>query len=186
MKKLILFLFLFKLILAYGQCPSNVILVTGNLTAPLTQSSTWIKTSISGLTTSDIASIIKLDADPTNGYVEINPGFTAFPTTGAFIAQALDGCGSLSPARLINNEISTNSEDIKVYPNPSKNIFNFNISGTDNGIIEVYNILGVKISENKFTTNSTFQLNLESHPTGVFTAKIISKDKVVSKVIIKD
>jgi trimeric autotransporter adhesin len=83
-----------------GSCASNIT-ISGSYSTALTESQTWIKST--GQTTISNTGSVKLDADPTNGYVLLMPAnsgdfFLSAPTgSGVFIAQALDGCGNLIP-----------------------------------------------------------------------------------------
>jgi len=94
-------------------CSSNIT-ITGSYSSPITQSSTWIKSS--GQTTILNSTSVKLDASPTAGYVELKPivstdYFLTAPSTAAavFVAQALDGCGGNVPASLHATPIITNT-----------------------------------------------------------------------------
>ena len=78
--------------------------ITGLYAAPLTSSSTWIKST--GQTTISPTVSVKLDAGSINGYIELKPGldsdfFYAAPVSGEFIAAPLDGCGAEIPVRNI-------------------------------------------------------------------------------------
>ncbi len=187
MKNFIILLLFFNTLLIHGQCVYDIILPAGNLITPLTESETWIKTA--DITIADENNIIKLDANPYSGFVELNPGFQSFPIErGAFIAQAFDGCDTSAPSRFISQ--STNSalidKNISIYPNPSKSIFYLNNKNMSGGMIEVFNILGVKIMQQAFTSNSISELNLENQASQLFLVKIISDGTIISKGIIKD
>ena len=107
-------------------CQTNV-LITGTFSSALTESDTWIASS--GQTTIPSTSSVKLDAEPNNGYVLLEPTsntdfFLANPnSSNYFVAQTLDGCGGSSPARLKGNAISSlSSSSFVLYPNPANNI----------------------------------------------------------------
>jgi hypothetical protein len=190
MIKIYILLFCFWQINIYGQCSSSILFPVGtiNTTPYQYQSSSWIKTTSStSETTPNPTSIIKFDADPTNGYIELNPGFNSIPTTGAFIAQVLDGCGLLLPSKTVsnNNLVNLLEDNIKIYPNPTKDILYIKIENINEGFIEIYNILGMKIIEQKFETNSTSEINFKELSSQIFTVKITSNDQVFLSRIIK-
>jgi len=76
------------------------------------------------------------------------------------------------------NEIAAKNESISVYPNPSKGVFNFSITNynqeTRNNI-EVYNVLGEKVSQ-VAVSNSQFTINLVNEPSGIYLFRIISEN----------
>lgn len=190
MKKIILFGLLFHHFFAVAQCSPDITLSTGTFIIPLTESSTWIRTSLVNTTTTTMSStvVIKLDAHNTDGYIELNPGFISSPTTGAFIAQALNGCDTGAPTKIpANGKMETKTlGDVVIYPNPSKNIFYIKTDNLNNGTIEVYNILGVKILEQKFQKDTVAEIDLHDQSAQMFMVKIISKDLTAIKRIIKD
>jgi len=47
--------------------------------------------------TIDPAKHVKLDAEPSNGSIVLNPDFIAEPVNGSFVAELLDGCGPMIP-----------------------------------------------------------------------------------------
>lgn len=174
-------------------CPA-IIIPTGTFSpAPpsILQSNSYIRTTESTslpstLTIADPLKIIKLDAHPSDGYVLLNPGFSSTPTSGAFIAQALDGCGTNIPARMDDDSL-TSSDDLKIeiFPNPSKDLFYISFESSNDGYFEVYSLLGIKILQQKFSNNSMSEINLENLPSEVYLVKINSKNKIYLKKIVK-
>lgn len=83
-------------------------------------------------------------------------------------------------AALANNE--SQAMDFVVYPNPARD--NFTISGINNeATIELYNSLGMKVFEQRFSGVTSFVPNVSS---GMYLAKITSQNKIsVKKIIIK-
>ena len=66
----------------------------------LTESGTWIKTAENVSGTSVVINPntnVILDAHTVNGYIKLQAGFLANPTTGSFRAQLADGCGPEIP-----------------------------------------------------------------------------------------
>lgn len=186
MKKVILFCLLFYHFYSEAQCLSDITLPTGTFSTALTESSTWIKTSPINTTATIMSStvVIKLDA---SDYIELKPGFLANPTTGAFMAQTIDGCGPQIAAKTPTNDFPAKTDgEIIIYPNPSKDLFYIKTDNLTDGIVEVYNTLGVKILEQKFQKQTITEINLKNQPTQMFLVKIISKNTMVSKRIIKN
>jgi len=85
-------------------------------------------------------------------------------------------------ATLINSGTTqiNNTEEIKLYPNPSNGIFDFVMTNnheteTTQLHIEVYNILG-KIVFSCSELNPNFTINLTSQPNGVYLYRILNND----------
>ena len=78
-------------------CLNDVILNDPLFSTNLTESSTWIKGQNLFI---DPLADVKFDAHPDDGFVELEDGFETIPTSGEFMAQALDGCGSFVPGAL--------------------------------------------------------------------------------------
>ncbi|MCK5823410.1 MAG: S8 family serine peptidase [Bacteroidales bacterium] len=80
---------------------------------------------------------------------------------------------------------------ISVYPNPFIDVLNFDFYSIDNDNIEIelYNILGQKISFNKhnlaFTSYNKIQINFNSLENGIYFLRVASKDKFYTKKVIK-
>jgi uncharacterized repeat protein (TIGR03803 family) len=74
------------------------------------------------------------------------------------------------------NELATNSDAIKVYPNPSKGVFKIQLPvGSGQLSVEVYNMLGEKV----YTTQAIKQsqtINLTGQPKGVYFYRVIAEN----------
>jgi hypothetical protein len=135
-------------------CQSNIAITASTYSRSLTESSDWIK--FTGTTTILNTTSVKVDANPTIGFVEIVPDntnkfFLSEPTqTGMFIAQALDGCGQLIPRSTpptidpIENKPALELGKVKAYPNPAVNNLNIelNIEESQNLYIRVLDLSG--------------------------------------------
>ena len=66
-----------------------------SLSSGLIESSNWIKTSAS--LALDPNALIRLDANPDSGYIELNDGLSIIPQNGIFMAACHDGCGPRDP-----------------------------------------------------------------------------------------
>ncbi len=184
--------------------------ITGNYSAPLTQSQTWIKST--GQTTISNTANVRLDASPTSGYILLQPAvaadfFLAAPTaSGSFTAQAIDGCGiavpsfvgtQTTPAEMLaaNTTVNDEKEDFKtpesaftVYPNPGSGIFTISTPNIENGMIEVYNLAGKRIYHTKLKPGiSDHTLDISTSPRGMYLVRISSDGKEIAtqKLIIE-
>ncbi|MBE9469379.1 MAG: S8 family serine peptidase [Bacteroidetes bacterium] len=92
---------------------------------------------------------------------------------------------------LLDYQDSGNENIISVYPNPFKDVLNFDFYSTDNNNIEIelYNILGQKISFDKhnlaFTNYNKIQINFSGLENGIYFLRVASKDKFFTKKVIK-
>ena len=75
----------------------------------------------------------------------------------------------------INQLSQTNS--IKVYPNPSNGLFTFESSGVSfNAKIEIYNVLGEKVDNASLQrAQGDYQIDLRSQPPGIYLYRIVSE-----------
>jgi hypothetical protein len=151
-------------------CSSNIT-ISGSYSTPITQSSTWIKTSIDESTTILNTAAVKLDADPTAGYVELKPlsrdfYFLAAPSTAAalFVVQAFDGCGSGFPTLHATETPITTTKLINGTPVPPRRrhaITKVDINGAKNNTLEVFPNPAKGsfiIKNNEIMQNGKFQL----------------------------
>lgn len=181
-------------------CPSNIT-ISGIYNVPLTESSTWIKSA--GQTTITNTASVKLDANPTNGYVELNPVaatdfFLAAPATATavFVAQALDGCGAgipLLPTGLEDEVAKENTtlEDVTLYPNPFYSTITVSFSLKEESRIG-FSILNVYGQEIGIFDDQVYgigehskQLPVSDLPPGVYFCRIANGNSYVTKKIIK-
>lgn len=138
-------------------CPSNVT-ITGNFSTPLTQSSSWIKSV--NQTTIVSTSSVRLDADPTTGFIELKPVnatdfFLAAPSTSSavFVAQALDGCGGGAPfgpndIKDYTAKENTTLTNVTTFPNPfnSSITISFMLNEQSSIGISIRNIVGEEVA----------------------------------------
>lgn len=176
-------------------CPTcaGALTITGNYSTALTESSTWIKTS--GQTTTSSTTSVKLDADPSNGYILISPTvstdyFIASPTTnaGVMVAQAYNGCLSGSPLRPVNENSNEQSilvyNDFVVYPNPAYSSIILSNLTLENSILDlsIYSVDGRMVQQiNQLSFNQQVSIDLNQMPTGFYILKIKYND--TSKII---
>jgi hypothetical protein len=86
-----------------------------------------------------------------------------------------DGCSGSSSVGIVGKN---NSVDLKLYPSPSAGKFTINSNGNriDNGLIEVYNVLGKVVYVSKWENSSTTFVNLEDSPNGTYFVMVTSNN----------
>lgn len=164
-------------------CNSNIS-ITGTYSSALTESNTWIKSSAQ--TTILNTAVVKLDANPTAGYILLQPSsntdfFLASPSSnGSFVAQALDGCAGSTPAKQSSHSGSVLEEDaidanVILYPNPAYDQLTIECTKANEqiGSYEVYTIEGKKlISVQPITSRETCVLDIKSLVPGIYIIKL--------------
>ncbi|MGP8214629.1 MAG: T9SS type A sorting domain-containing protein [Bacteroidia bacterium] len=98
-----------------------------------------------------------------------------------YVAGSFDSAGTIpvsdvavwtSPSSI--NELS-NKYSIKAFPNPNNGLFTIQSNTAPvNSIVEIYNILGQNIYQNKLNTN-TLEINLSNQPAGMYLYRVISE-----------
>ena len=78
-----------------------------------------------------------------------------------------------------------NEKTISIYPNPSKNFINVSILNSEIKSIEIFNILGKKITSYSFQNASQTEVDVTSLPSGVYILNIldISNKSTLKKII---
>jgi N-acetylneuraminic acid mutarotase len=73
--------------------------------------------------------------------------------------------------------VAKQSGTVRVYPNPSKGIFTLSITNYELGItnVEVYNMLGEKVYSQPTVQSSSFIVDLNNQPSGVYLYRVISE-----------
>ncbi len=173
-------------------CNADII-ITGTYSDTLIESNTWIRSS--GQTTILNTASVRLDPNPSAGYVLLSPAsnsdfFVASPSNGSsfFVSQAYDGCSGAAPQRPGNenageeiNEISNAASDFILYPNPTSNNINISNAALDNQLLsyEIYSIDGKLLSgEKDIIFNGSYAVNLNKISTGLYFIKIMSQGKI--------
>ena len=81
-----------------------------------------------------------------------------------------------------SNSISELEMEVKIYPNPVNGIMNITSNEIINNI-SIYNIVGQEIfSEN--INNNSYRYNTEDLPNGLYTIKLFSENKTITKKVI--
>jgi len=111
-------------------------------------------------------------------------------TAGTYTCAITDKNGCTATAiihvtRTGINSIANNTENISIYPNPSKGKFSISIMNNEQGImnVEVYSMLGQQVYFNSIPIaiginiqHSTFDIDLSSQPDGVYLYRVITQD----------
>lgn len=83
----------------------------------------------------------------------------------------------------LNDKLSDNSDDFTVYPNPAKDFISIN--GIQSGILEIINITGETINTSEVQAASA-KINLSNLHDGIYTIRVTSNNKIITKKIIKN
>jgi len=90
-----------------------------------------------------------------------------------------DSIDIVSPVTEGINEAKGESENVKVYPNPSNGVFSVEVNNEKrivNSVTEIYNSLGQKVFSNaQIITSSNFQIDLSGQPAGIYLYRIVSE-----------
>jgi Secretion system C-terminal sorting domain len=173
-------------------CNSNVVISGPNFATPLTESQTWIASS--GTTIVPGNASVKLDANPTNGFVQLNPGFETQPGAN-LVAQALDGCGGATPMRQApgnetvgealapekETESANSTSASTIYPNPTKGEITVRHNSTVK-ILQVYNVTGTLLKTINTNKRTVTAIDLGAQPAGIY---ILRADGIMMGRIIK-
>ncbi len=174
--------------LAAGCCDTDVVITGNNYNTALTESDTWIVSS--GQTTILNTADVRLDADPVSGYIEFEPVagadfFLAEPIgNGVFVAEALDGCEVLTPAKMENvndvfvgNDIKNTKENTventipegfllaQNIPNPFSETTTIKASIPDwvmNAEIVVYSLQGIEVASYPLNKKGTVAVEISA------------------------
>lgn len=83
-------------------------------------------------------------------------------------------------------ELADNSMEVLLFPNPTKNILNVQLTNNSfEGIAIIENTIGSRIWEGEINS-SNFSLNTESLPKGIYFLKLNLNDKIVVKKFLKE
>jgi hypothetical protein len=74
-----------------------------------------------------------------------------------------------------------------IYPNPATNVVNIEISGLDEGFvnIEIFNTMGYLMQKEAINNNGVYSFNISNFTQGIYYIRIIYKSAVISEKIIK-
>ena len=75
----------------------------------------------------------------------------------------------------VTNVNSGGIREVEIYPNPSNGTFTLNVSSdfTEQGSIEVTNIIGAKVTEADCTTNQKTEIQM-NQPDGIYLINILT------------
>lgn len=174
-------------------CQSNVT-ISGTYTTALTESSTWIVNS--GVTSIPAGSRVKLDANPSGGYVQLNPGFVA-NVNSVFVAQAFNGCTAGEPARMVAAGEKTEQKTtlaatanslnrVLLYPNPANDVLYLQVPVIAGKILalELRDAQGRNMKA-RLNNGQLPSLNISSLPAGNYYLKLVTKENTYQATFIK-
>lgn len=171
-------------------CCQPTVTITGNYAVPLTESQTWIKSS--GTCTIASGSNVKLDADPLNGYVELNQGFFADGFQNlVFVAQAFNGCLPGAPLRPSDNSpeeralaspARVTSSGASIFPNPTNADFTlqFDEAFESDVLVTVMDLTGRTILQTNLLRGVSRQtFSLVNSPSGIYVVRAFNLGKPI-------
>ena len=87
---------------------------------------------------------------------------------------------------ILSNPEFENEKAVSIFPNPSKDYMNVSISNSEFKSIEIFNILGEKITTYQLNNTSLTEVDISNLNSGVYVLKIQdTSDKITLKKIIK-
>lgn len=172
----------------FGQiCPSDITITTNRYKANLTQSKTYITINSS----TDTGKVIKLDANPNEGYVLMNAGFIAMPSsTGAFIAQLEYECETIELQKTNALTSLHNNLDIEfsIYPNPTNGIVNISFQKKNKVdlLFLIYDSSGKLVLKNGIQgALQNYSIDITNLVSGSYFYKIGKENNMKTGVILK-
>lgn len=96
-------------------------------------------------------------------------GFATTPCGGAIIGV---------------KEVAKDNNTLSIYPNPFANQFLVNYKPSNKTTVEVYNLLGAKVSSQQITQYLTL-LDLSNEPNGVYFVRVTDGKEVITRKVIK-
>jgi photosystem II stability/assembly factor-like uncharacterized protein len=78
------------------------------------------------------------------------------------------------------SSLETKSKEVEIYPNPGNGIFHLNYPEASKGNLEVYNLIGEKLKQEKVSND----LDLSAYPKGVYFVKISTENKTITQKIV--
>jgi len=112
-------------------------------------------------------------------------GTTYFVNVGNY-AQATDnpeGLFRIQISSSLSNE-EVNFTNLKVYPNPVKNVLNVSFS-QEISTVEIFNLLGQKVSSKLMNANQG-EVDMTNLTSGAYTVRVTSNDQVKTLKVIKE
>jgi len=124
----------------------------------------------------------------TGSTISISPTITTiYSVTGTNSITGCSNVASTSVSVAICNGFSTNqigSENIFIYPNPSKGVFKIN--GIEKGVnLEIFNAVGMLVY-NTVSDSDIAEINLTNYASGAYIIKCINSGKTFTKRIVKE
>ena len=108
-----------------------------------------------------------------------------FMSTSAFKTSRLLDCPySNSNSFLSKRFLEISNDLIKVYPNPSKGIYNINLISKSDISLNVFDLSGRLVFSNKLKNTNTIELDISDKLSGTYILKMVTDDLHYQKRII--
>ena len=117
------------------------------------------------------------------GYVMMNTGTGYWNANGSGIwIVKTDANGIITSI----DETKFFKEEIKIYPNPSKDKLNIEFANSKEVEIAIYTITGIQVYSEKLNNIKLHQLSIEHLPRGMYILHATQPNKLFTKKIIKN
>ncbi len=114
----------------------------------------------------------RISGSRNNDYGLLTPGYVCI--------DELNGAHINPPTSISKNEM-----DVKIYPNPTRDILNIKMADNNIQCVEVYTIAGRKVMTQLSTLQSLEQINLSQLQQGTYIIRIVSDSGVVTQKVQK-
>jgi len=120
-------------------------------------------------------------------FILLTPGFQA--TEGSTTSMTIAPCTGTSSARTTSQSIELTSEslDISLYPNPTGGSFTVQVPSTKSTqpqLVEVYNLAGVLVYKKRVLAGEQVLINLRNHAKGLYLVKYFSGKQGITKRVL--
>jgi len=117
--------------------------------------------------------------------IDINPVWNlAMPNTGYFNENGLSAISEIKLSTLNSNPVDFGA--VNIYPNPAKDIINFNLQRTESATVEILNNIGQVVWKSEINKDQN-SCNISHLGSGVYLIKISAQHNIllISKLIIE-
>ena len=108
--------------------------------------------------------------------------YPLLPSGNILVSDMQSGLFVLSPIENNNSDISENTKDNFIFPNPFTNQFKIQTNNANPMDLKIYDLNGKLLFSEKILDNNTFQPNLTK---GIYFLEIKSKEKLITEKIIR-
>lgn len=178
MHRIIAFIILTNTFFGLAQCFHSHSITQHNYASALTQTRTSLFISAQVSSNHQVV----LEANQSQGYVLMNPGFMASPNSGrsfsAFVSPVWCTISSVSKSLNEENNLAALDKQILLYPNPTKDILNIQTPYTD-WSYRIISIEGKEIFVSQEVNNPINQMNTSHLTKGIYLIMIKNEENQI-------